>query len=362
MQALRSMCHQMLQWVCDCLWRIVDSQDQYLGIQLDITNACNLSCAHCYHAHHKNSGALTYEQWISVIDQYQCLLKKLHMEPRITLCGGEPLLCPFLLPLLDEVRSRFPDCQLLLLSNGTLVSEKIANALRKANVHVQVSMDGPDATRHDAIRGNGSFEKAVSGCRVLKDVGVTFHHLAVLSKRTSGWIEDFFKLPKKTGAMEMHFVRLVPEGLALKMLTSGDDAPLNPSELKHVYETILRQSRLSGVNTSTRGPLWHLIDERLGSSNNIGMSAFVVGYRGEFKVSSRVSAVLGNVMQDSMEKLFLDHPVMRKLRRGEIDVCGQCQHYNKCRGDRNVSYATYGHFFGPDPGCWLYPSKLASDL
>jgi MoaA/NifB/PqqE/SkfB family radical SAM enzyme len=347
------MYHNLVQWTCDHLWRIVDSQDQYLGIQLDITNACNLACKHCYHDHHKNIGALTYEQWLFVLDEYQNLLKRLCMKPRITLCGGEPIVCPFLIPLIGEIRKRFPACRVMLLSNGTLVTQETCKMLKQADVHVQISMDGPDVERHDMIRGVGSFARTLKGCQLLKNYDVKFNHLAVLSKRTSSWIPDFFSLPDKTGASEMNFVRLVSEGHARMMLNSGADAPLSGNELKVAYTEIHKCSQQSGVPTVTEGPLWCLIDEKLGAANSIGMTGFVIGYRGEFKVSSRVSAVLGNVLKDSMADLFLHHSTMQKLRKGDIEVCGKCRFYKRCRGDRNVSYATYGHFFGPDPGCWI---------
>lgn len=91
----------------------------------------------------------------------------------------------------------------------------------------------------------------------------------------------------------------------------------------------------------------------MGSPNNVGFGGFVVEYRGEFKVTSRSGVSLGNVLEDGMEPLFLNHPVMKKLRRGEIEVCGKCEHFDKCRGDRNVSFAEFGNFFGPDTGCWV---------
>jgi hypothetical protein len=57
--------------------------------------------------------------------------------------------------------------------------------------------------------------------------------------------------------------------------------------------------------------------------------------------------------EEGLEKCFLDNPIMKKLRRGEIEGCGHCPDFKKCRGDRNLSFASFGHFFGPDDGCWV---------
>ncbi len=65
-----------------------------MAIQLDITNACNLKCSHCYHSNHKNTGALNLEGWLEILDQYDKMLQTLKLQPYIVICGGEPTLSP----------------------------------------------------------------------------------------------------------------------------------------------------------------------------------------------------------------------------------------------------------------------------
>ena len=50
------------------LLRFTGSQ-KFLTAQLDITNACNLTCAHCYHDNHSNRGALDFAGWRRILDQ-----------------------------------------------------------------------------------------------------------------------------------------------------------------------------------------------------------------------------------------------------------------------------------------------------
>ena len=118
-----------IDWFCDKVWTKIDPQEQILHIQLDITNACNLRCAHCYCTDHKNEGALTFDQWCQILDQYEALLEKLHMTPSIVICGGEPLATPFFFPLLKHIREQFRPCRLDVLSNGTLITKEIAEKL-----------------------------------------------------------------------------------------------------------------------------------------------------------------------------------------------------------------------------------------
>ncbi|MBI2346319.1 MAG: radical SAM protein [Deltaproteobacteria bacterium] len=344
---------RIIDWLCDKVWPLVDSQKPILTVQLDITNACNLLCDHCYLPHHKNYGALTHYQWLTVLDQYERLVYKLRMIPAITICGGEPLLAPFLIPFLQEIRRRFGSCDLSVQSNGTLITDEVAKSFKELDISVQVSIDGPDAARHDLIRGQGNFEKAMIGCRLLGAFGVPFYHQAVLSRRTVGWIRDFFTFASANGATVMGFTRLIVAGYAEQLYEHRQDHPLVGHDLRIAMETILQCSRASGIPTNTSGALWHLIDPACTGGDNVGFAAFVIGYRGEFKVTSRAPLALGNVLEEGMEALFLRHPTMQHLRSNEIESCGQCPHFLKCRGDRNVSYAAFGHFFGPDIGCWL---------
>jgi MoaA/NifB/PqqE/SkfB family radical SAM enzyme len=351
-QKKKSFATQVRDWVLDHVWTQIDPQDHIFHLQIDITNACNLACTHCYLPHHKNSGALTFEDWCRVIDQYQLLLAKLHMQADIVICGGEPLLSPFLFPLIEYIRGVSPDCELHILTNGILVTTQIAQTMRRWKVKAQVSIDGPDASRHDLIRGAGSFAKTMQGCEMLRAADVSFHHLAVLSHRTTAWIADFFEVAKATGATHMNFVRLVTFGHAESLVAAGSDRPLKGLPLKQALTDIVHLSRAKGVETNTDHSLFHLIEPGLGSPNNIGFSGLVVDYQGRIKVSSRVPSFIGHVFKEGLEALFFEHPVMQKLRRGEIEGCGTCPDFKKCRGDRNASFESFGHFFGPDEGCF----------
>ena len=156
--------------------------DRYLPLQLDITNACNLRCVHCYHPHHNNEGALSLENWKEILLQYKNLIQKMKYRPWIILCGGEPLASPYLLPLLAFITQEMPQSSLSILTNGTLVKEPLLSKLQAfPNLQFQVSLDGPDADRHDQIRGKGNFEKALAGIRSLKSNGFEVNVLSVAS-------------------------------------------------------------------------------------------------------------------------------------------------------------------------------------
>ncbi|MDD5657338.1 MAG: radical SAM protein [Elusimicrobia bacterium] len=326
---------------------------KFLTAQLDITNSCNLRCAHCYHRDHSNDGGLDLAGWRTVLDQYGRLADKLCLEPWFVICGGEPTISPLFLPILDEIEARWPGVRITVLTNGTRLSAELAMALRRFNVGFQVSLDGPDAARHDLVRGPGSFERALTGLRNLQAAGLNATFQATLSRRSSAWIADFFETADNCGASQMNFTRFILQGNGSKLQEGDVDRPLSGPELRNAYREILRCSKSSGVSTSTDLPLMSLVDPSLGAHGKAGFQGVIIDHKGNLKVSSRSEYVLGNILAAGLEPLFLGHPIMKALRDRRIEGCGDCAHYARCGGDRNASFAATGSFFKKDPACWL---------
>lgn len=337
---------------------------RFLTTQLDVTNACNLTCVHCYHAHHNNAGALDLAGWRSILDQYGRLADKLYLEPCFVICGGEPTISPLFWPLLEELEARWPGVNISILTNATRLTEDFAAKLKRFNADFQISLDGPDRDRHDMVRGAGNFDQALAGLRNLQLAGMNATFLATLSRRTSFWISDFFDTAAKARASSMNFTRFISQGSGRKLEESSQDRPLAPHELRQAYLDILRCSRESGVNTGTNSPLYHLVDPERGANGKFGFQGLVIDYKGNLKVSSRTDFRLGNILDEGLEALFLRHPVMQALRDREIEGCGTCIHYDHCGGDRNASYAATGSFLKKDPGCWLedQPGAVAQEV
>lgn len=331
---------------------------KYLSLQIDITNACNLQCVHCYHSNHKNTGALTTKQWFSIFDQYEALIKKLYLRPAITICGGEPLISPNLAPIIEELNKRFPQVKIYILTNGTRINEAIIEQLKPYNIAFQISLDGPNAERHDLIRGNGNFKKAIEGAKIAREHNIETLILSILSRRTSQWIPDFFEMAKSLNVNAMNFTRFIPVGYGENLVNRGLDDVLIGYDLKEAMESIIKNSIGFQVRSNTNQALYNLIDPKLGAHGKFGFQGLVIDYKGNLKVSSRISYTLGSVIDEGLENLFLNHPVMKSLRKGEIAGCGQCEHYSRCGGDRNMSFAITGNFLSQDIGCWLKPATL----
>ena len=316
-----------------------------MTLQVDITNACNLSCAHCYHSNHSNKGAISLEEWFQIIEEYKSLIEKLYLEPKIVFCGGEPTISPFLVPILERLNSCWPNVRISILTNGTRLTNDLIDRLSAFNIEMQVSLDGPDASRHDQVRGKGSFLKAISGLQLASSKGIDVFILAILSKKTSLWIDDFFKMAKKLKIRQMNFTRFISQGAGFELESSGKDRSLRPLELKDAMEQILATSKRYRVRTNTNQSLYNLIDPKLGANEKYGFQGMIIDYKGNLKVSSRADYIVGNVLDEGLSNLFFNNPILKNLRKAKIETCGQCAHYRLCGGNRNASYVSTGSFF-----------------
>ncbi len=182
-------------------------------LMVEVTDRCNLSCAHCYVGEGKGRhiDISLFEKLISDFEDIGGL--------RLIITGGEPLMHP----RFEEInrlagKKRFRS---ILLTNGTLINRDTARSLLFDEV--QVSIDGM-RKGHEIIRGKGSFDLAVKGLQALKDEGhqisvATMIHRFNLDELNSlgsflkefgiiGWALD---VPCAAGRLLKHEKYIIPE-------------------------------------------------------------------------------------------------------------------------------------------------------
>lgn len=139
------------------------------SVSFTITNACNLRCSMCGQWSeegymHDRKGRLKQEMeladWERLVDELA-----VHNVPSVLLRGGEPLLFPGIMGLLEYMGSKgiFTSID----TNGTMLKEYAADIVRIGNIHLTISVDGPEEV-HDAVRGvKGCFNRIGGGVALL---------------------------------------------------------------------------------------------------------------------------------------------------------------------------------------------------
>ena len=164
----------------------------FLGLY--ITNRCNLRCKYCFvnvddRFEDRTRYGFDGDQVIEVIDAYY------KMGCRwIFLLGGEPLMHPEIRRIVNHIVDR--GMLLHILTNGTLIPKRIDDIVRADGVCV--SIDGMEAAT-DAMRGEGTFKRALRGVETALAHGMTTRVHAVLTKHSIGDMEPLAEMARDMG-------------------------------------------------------------------------------------------------------------------------------------------------------------------
>ena len=130
-------------------------------IQLDITQACTERCRHCYVPEY-NPIFLPYEKICEVLDEFR-EMGGIH----VSLSGGECMMHKDIIRIIKAIRER--DCTVALLSNLTVCSDEIIEALVEADATVQVSLYSMSPAIHDEVtRRKGSWLETINAIMRLR--------------------------------------------------------------------------------------------------------------------------------------------------------------------------------------------------
>lgn len=133
---------------------------------------CNLRCSHCFISCSPENhafGFLGLEEVMAWVERARPLGVKEYY-----LTGGEPFMNRELPAMVEGILEVGP---VSILTNGTLLRDEDLERMRAADrssaysLEIRVSIDGPDAETNDAVRGEGTFRRAMDGVRKLLDHG-----------------------------------------------------------------------------------------------------------------------------------------------------------------------------------------------
>jgi len=187
-----------------------------------LTEGCNLACRHCWLAPPVDPNGDKYDFLPLQLFEHIIYEAKPLGLVGVRLTGGEPLMHPHFINLLEIVRRE--GLSLTVETNGMLCTSVIAREIAKSpEKHVSVSIDGVDAETHEWVRGiRGSFAKALAAVRNLVEAGIRPQIVMTVMRQNAEQIESIIIMAEKLGASSVKFNIVQPTARGEKMHTTED--------------------------------------------------------------------------------------------------------------------------------------------
>lgn len=338
--------------------------------QWHITDKCNLHCTHCYQENYTAVSDKPVEELKVIANKLLQTLSNWKKKGDISITGGEPFVRKDLFLFLEYLNTSEEISDLHILSNGTLITDEIAERLKKfAKLYsVQVSLDGSSPETHDSIRGSGAFEKAIRGIRMLASRGIDVKVMFTLQRCNMKDIPSLIDLAIKEKVSGLTVERLVPMGSAKDMKNSL----LSPEETRDTFQYIsdradLEYEKGTQLRILKYRPLWINIDpcraktkantvphKELGAVCSIGLDGICILPDATVLACRRLPIPIGNLKRDSLEKIWFTSDLLWQIRdkRNLKGKCNSCEFIPRCGGCRSIAYAFTGDYLAEDPQCW----------
>jgi AdoMet-dependent heme synthase len=365
------------------------------SVSWNLTQRCNLECAHCYMSAHGGAdtrGELTTAECRRVMDE----IASVNPNVFLILTGGEPLLRRDIWDVAGYAADK--KFTTVFGTNGVLLREREAKLMRQHGVlGASISLDSTDRVKHDAFRRlPGAWDAAVRATRVLGAEGLDFSlHMSVTDWNVKD-VPAMIDLARDLGAKVLNFFFLVrtgrgrdltdidasayeemltylakaqgaghgPPSFVRRMLGMAEAAP--PDAFEDPWSTPV--GRADGLLIRAkcaphfRRILWELnpssplLKNYAHGSCPAGKYYCRITPEGDVTPCPYMPVSAGNLRTTGFAELWRSAPVFSDLRDPKLGGrCGACEFSKVCGGCRCRAFATYGDYLAEDPACGYQP-------
>jgi len=256
----------------------------------DLTYRCTLNCVHCFNdsGPHNRTGELDRHEALEVADQI-IASRVLQM----CLSGGDALLHPAVFDCARKLKAAGVTVNTI--TNGWLVTERIADQMAACFGAVEVSVDGATAATHDAVRGQpGSFERALQAIRRLTVRGTTVTVAFSPTRLNMHEFPAFVELMRGIPG-----VRLVVTGYILPTGRAYRNPLMPTPEIQERFraDVLAIKARTTDLYVSFADPIAAALRLCKGGLPN---PQFEIQANGDIRVAPWLPIVFGNVLTDGL--------------------------------------------------------------
>ncbi|MGD2249134.1 MAG: radical SAM protein [Candidatus Methanofastidiosia archaeon] len=328
------------------------------AVYLEVTNACNLHCSHCYASasSEENEKLLNLQEIFSIIDTLDSM-----DVIAVTLTGGEPFLRKDILKIASYASQK--GMRVYLTTNGTEINEATIKELKDNGIgRITVSIEGITEHTNDMVRGKGNFRRTIEGLKLLLQHEMDVEVEITLTRHNIEEISPLIQFCKDKGVSGVQINRLVNigKGSSLQRYTREDCRKIGCliSEISKKYGDYINPNsslKLCSVITGKCS------DDMIESIHcGAGFTICGILWNGDVVPCLLMrDIVFGNIRDLPLSEVWNSSPALKAYRSAFEDTkvksvipCNSCSYNDFCgRGCRAQAYKIYGTFTSPDPIC-----------
>ncbi len=304
-----------------------------LDVGIELTHHCNFRCQHCYIPDFQAPDMLTTQRVLTLLEELVELGTMC-----VTLTGGELFLRRDWLEIAR--RARDLGFALRLFSNGSLIDERIAEAIVPLHAVVEISLYAMDREVFERITCRpGSFDKTLTGIRLLRDRDVEVVLKTPMMTHNLGQMEAVRAFAVDVGAGFLPS----PTIMAKK---DGDRSTLNlrisPEELGTYFGGPHSGCTLPGQATDDPG--WD------GPRCAAASRYCSITSSGDVMACNILPGSGGNLREQSFREIWEGSEwlnTVRGIRRQDLHTCRDCAKISYCGRCHAQALVEDGDLYGP---------------
>ncbi len=304
-----------------------------LGLVLEISSACNLNCAFCY------QDPTSREMPILTTDQWRDLLRGAIPDaaPRwLTFTGGEPLLYPGLLELIEALHADFPRLPLGLASNGSLLDERNILSLIQAGIrYFDIPLHASDSILYHALTGQDAADRVRLAMAFIRQNHARLNVTFMLSAENTGQLVPVIEIASALGADSFSINRFIPTGRGRTNSTRFHLSPYALDQALRQADRAARMLKLPVITTipvrdcrtpHSRYPSLHF------SPCQCGRDKWLIDSQGRLRVCEQSPTVLGDLSRQPFSELISSPAVRDFLAQTPFPDCAERDCFSSCGG------------------------------
>lgn len=333
---------------------------QYVYVHL--TYNCNLKCPYCYN---KTDRETKIElQKVGLVpptlstDEFKHVIRRMIESGvrRLMFTGGEPLMRHDALELIAYARECSEKVEIEVLTNAILIDDKVAEHLCKYVNAVTISLDGHEKHIHEYYRGKNTFAPTIRGIKKLvskrRELGQRNPYIAIVPALTERNIINTKEI------FEFSLDELGADGLAPIIFQAGDHQNLTITQIPELSVYIEEMGRTvqylkARMAQRTQENSAPAKVQPIAPRNHCGVGHGEIsldpgGFVYPCQSLHYDEFICGNVREDDIQEIFVESPVMKRMRGMTVDkipVCSHCDIRYLCNaGCRATAYNVYREF------------------